>query len=925
MKILALILALASPALGQVYASLPPNPVRYNDQYLGQNRQANNGRETFGDTRFYTQLSSGSVVNAINDGWGGQQVCGNPSGGLGENILVQTAASALLNETTLNAMYDYGTATCVYNGGGTAACGCSSGTSGNWTDGYTWKSFGIFSDHGNLYLAVRRQNDTSPFNGNNASLIMSQDSGLTWCNYTHVVSQACSGNASISGQTADVPHNGQSMWPTLDNVFEIWYCQDNSISCPSVDSNSTYAYLIGEINTAGISSPILMRVPLNQLADLNATEYTYWNGSSFVSSIGSAVPIISDTSIFLQQIFYDSTLGSYIGIGWGGIGIFSDIKVISAPHPWGPWTETSSLPTNDSLLDFMTVHPESKVVDGSCTVYPLTSSGDYTLANATQPLFNNYSTQIQNIRFCAQTAPVYPVSANHSSTSVIPSGLYQEFNFSPRTDSVVLDSSGQGHNGTSYIGGGTSTVYPGTYWGGTMASFDSYFTNQNFHVDTGLNYTGTDFTMTLVYNHQGPSASGPDSYEKLVWNGTAFNVNGSFFVQRDNTAMDKFQAWVDQTGPASDLTFSDNSWNEVIIVRHGNSGAVYDSNSFNGGSVTPVATWTAGTHALSGEIFLGGIKVTTTAFMTGSIAYYNFYSRALSMQELIQNQNAIIPRLARKGVYLPLEITNSLLDGTGPYAAWSLRKVLTSWSGSAVNITRASDSTSRDIGFDGSGNLDNASLASFCASTTCTVNTIYDQTGSGYNLTCPSGQATIYASGAPITNGSQGRTALFGGSSNGCKTPSNFYFFGIYGSAEGVGTLTSGSGTSTAFLQMYSAATVCGAVQSPCAIVRNTTNQSIQFIRGGGSASLAVTYNTPSVMASIFGDYYYRLLVDGGSISPSAAFWPPGGGPPRFYVNTAESDFNNAYFFEQFMFPYALNGEEYANLRVNQKAYYGTP
>jgi len=91
-----------------------------------------------------------------------------------------------------------------------------------------------------------------------------------------------------------------------------------------------------------------------------------------------------------------------------------------------------------------------------------------------------------------------------------------------------------------------------------------------------------------------------------------------------------------------------------------------------------------------------------------------------------------------------------MLDGltSGLKAAYSTRKLLTAYAGSALKVQRASDNAQQDIGFS-SGVLDIASLATFCSGTTGRVITWYDQNG-GTNLT----QATfanapiIYQSGA---------------------------------------------------------------------------------------------------------------------------------------------------------------------------------
>ena len=77
-----------------------------------------------------------------------------------------------------------------------------------------------------------------------------------------------------------------------------------------------------------------------------------------------------------------------------------------------------------------------------------------------------------------------------------------------------------------------------------------------------------------------------------------------------------------------------------------------------------------------------------------------------------------------------------LLDTyTGAAAAYSLRKLRTAYTGSAIRVRRASDNTEQDIGFNVFGELDTVSLASFCSGTDGFVKTWYDQSGNANDAT----------------------------------------------------------------------------------------------------------------------------------------------------------------------------------------------
>lgn len=72
---------------------------------------------------------------------------------------------------------------------------------------------------------------------------------------------------------------------------------------------------------------------------------------------------------------------------------------------------------------------------------------------------------------------------------------------------------------------------------------------------------------------------------------------------------------------------------------------------------------------------------------------------------------------------------------SGAAAAWSLRKLDSTYTGHAIKVRRSSDNTEQDIDFLSSGYLDTASLKSFVGANSGYVTTWYDQSGNGKNLT----------------------------------------------------------------------------------------------------------------------------------------------------------------------------------------------
>lgn len=80
----------------------------------------------------------------------------------------------------------------------------------------------------------------------------------------------------------------------------------------------------------------------------------------------------------------------------------------------------------------------------------------------------------------------------------------------------------------------------------------------------------------------------------------------------------------------------------------------------------------------------------------------------------------------------PLRLLNLY---SGAAAAYSLRKLDKAYSGSAIRVSRSSDNTETDIGFNADGSLNTTALLSFVGSSNGRIATWYDQSGNGRNAT----------------------------------------------------------------------------------------------------------------------------------------------------------------------------------------------
>lgn len=93
-----------------------------------------------------------------------------------------------------------------------------------------------------------------------------------------------------------------------------------------------------------------------------------------------------------------------------------------------------------------------------------------------------------------------------------------------------------------------------------------------------------------------------------------------------------------------------------------------------------------------------------------------------------------------------------LLDTYTASVAYSIRQLRTGQT-NCIRVRRDNDDAEQDIGFDGSGNLDTSSLASFVGANSAYVVTWYDQSGNGINQTqdAAADQPIIVSSGTNVT------------------------------------------------------------------------------------------------------------------------------------------------------------------------------
>ena len=146
--------------------------------------------------------------------------------------------------------------------------------------------------------------------------------------------------------------------------------------------------------------------------------------------------------------------------------------------------------------------------------------------------------------------------------------------------------------------------------------------------------------------------------------------------------------------------------------------------------------------------------------------------KAALLEYLKARTGGTVP-ISLKQTWEETEPSTYLLDqayGSGAEAAYSTRQLRLAQT-DCMTIRRASDGTTTTIGFDGSGNINEAAISAFCTGTTCTVSSWIDQSGNGNNATqaTAGNQPTIYTGGALVKE--SGRVAVeFDGSNDTMET-----------------------------------------------------------------------------------------------------------------------------------------------------------
>lgn len=261
-------------------------------------------------------------------------------------------------------------------------------------------------------------------------------------------------------------------------------------------------------------------------------------------------------------------------------------------------------------------------------------------------------------------------------------------------------------------------------------------------------------------------------------------------------------------------------------------------------------------------------------------------------------------------------LSGYLLDALSltAYEAYSLRRLRGGYAGYSVKVRRSSDNATQDIGFTTAGDLDIASIATFCGVGSGYVDTLYDQSGNGRNLTTSSNarQPLIYSAGSQV---------LLTGSKPGFSTDGTAQIL-----EGGVGAVSQPL-TRASVMKFLSV--------SSGSFFSDNIGNAMQINGAGTLAMYAATFlnfktgvaaNDVAAVTEVFNTSSSAGWYNGSKVGGNTG----GYGPQRRSIGGAWDGTNrvslsSATYSEHIIFASALSDPTAAALQANQKTYWGTP
>lgn len=348
--------AIASVSLGSVFKYNAGYPTKY----------------IVSDTWGPTTASDGNTYVAHDDSKGWQNA--TPTSNTSFSLLSGFTTS--LTGTIVNTMQQFGSFT--QTGSDTAS----------------WKSMGSISVNGTIYVFQSRNIYSASGDGLHQTafgqqIIKSSNLGVSFSPLPPCVTPPCSN-----------PY-ASPMWPgaKFANAFFAQYAGDDYQN-NSKDNSNTYVYAVGTDGFWSNGSFLYLgRVLISDIAALDASLWTFWNGSTW-GTLAAATPIYSQsncTSVTGPQ--YLPYWDQYVMFSWCYPSIPNSGTLVTSVTQWkmltarnitGPWNVTQTIDWATTGLYNPIVIPKSVSVDNGKTV-TLIVSGNYA---SQDPATGEYTLQL---------------------------------------------------------------------------------------------------------------------------------------------------------------------------------------------------------------------------------------------------------------------------------------------------------------------------------------------------------------------------------------------------------------------------------------------------------------------------------------------------------------------------------------------------
>jgi hypothetical protein len=218
------------------------------------------------------------------------------------------------------------------------------------------------------------------------------------------------------------------------------------------------------------------------------------------------------------------------------------------------------------------------------------------------------------------------------------------------------------------------------------------------------------------------------------------------------------------------------------------------------------------------------------------------------------------------GGYYDIVLPGLLDENPGAAAAYSLRRLSSTYTGSAVRVQRADNvGGTTDIGFDGYGDLDTAALTTAAAGNSMVVVTWFDQSGSGNDATqgTSANRPKIYdgTTGVVLENGKP--AVEFDGTDDALLTGVDLLIRGTFSVATATGTgCVFGSETGNSeFLRSQSSTSYQLRNNVNLPFSTDTTVQSLVYAANDSTSELAVNGATAVTDATLQTDAFDSLAL----------------------------------------------------------------